>query len=87
MSDDLIWQFPCSFPIKVMGKSDLEFDLLVIEIIRRHVPDLQESAVKARPSKNSNFISVTVTVQADSKEQLDAIYRDLTAHPKVLMTL
>lgn len=87
MSVETLLEFPCQFPIKVMGKSNLEFDLLVIEIVRRHAPDLPDHAVKTRPSKGANFLAVTVTVNATSKEQLDAIYRDLSSHPQVLMAL
>jgi putative lipoic acid-binding regulatory protein len=87
MSEDTFFEFPCQFPIKAMGKADLELDLLVIEIIRRHAPDTKESAVTTRPSKDGNFIAVTVIVEASSKQQLDAIYQDLTAHPHVLMAL
>lgn len=87
MSDESLLQFPCQFPIKVMGKSNLEFDLLVIDIIRRHVPELNERTVSTRPSKDGNYLAVTVTIQAQSKRQLDAIYQDLTGHPHVLMAL
>ncbi|MBM4207513.1 MAG: DUF493 domain-containing protein [Gammaproteobacteria bacterium] len=87
MSDESLLQFPCQFPIKVMGKSNLEFDLLVIDIIRRHVPELNERTVSTRPSKDGNYLAVTVTIQAQSKQQLDAIYQDLTGHPHVLMAL
>lgn len=87
MSEDTLLKFPCQFPIKVMGKSNLEFDLLVVEIVRRHVPNLHEQAVTTRASKDANYLSVTVTVEATSKAQLDAIYRDLTGHPQVLMAL
>ncbi|CAG7857568.1 hypothetical protein MCAMS1_02442 [biofilm metagenome] len=87
MSDETLLKFPCQFPIKVMGRSDLEFDLLVIDIIRRHAPDIQEQAVTSRPSKDGNYLAVTVVVQATSKQQLDAIYQDLTSNPQVLMTL
>ncbi len=87
MSDETLLEFPCQFPIKVMGKSNLEFDLLVIEIVRRHVPDLHELAVKTRASKDANYLAVTVTIKATSKAQLDAIYQDLTSHPQVLMAL
>ena len=87
MSDESILEFPCQFPIKAMGRSDIEFDLLVIDIVRRHAPDLFEQAVTIRPSKDGNYLSVTVLVQATSKQQLDAIYRDLSGHPQVLMTL
>jgi uncharacterized protein len=87
MSDETLLVFPCQFAIKAMGKSDLEFDLLVIEIIRRHVPDLHEQAVATRPSKDANYIAVTVMINATSKQQLDAIYQDLSDHPQVLMAL
>ncbi len=87
MSDETLLEFPCRFPIKVMGKNDREFDFLVLEIVRRHVPELNEQAVTTRPSKDANFLSVTVTIQATSKDQLDAIYRDLSSHPQVLMAL
>ncbi len=87
MSEESLLEFPCQFPIKAMGKTDLELDLLVIEIIRRHVADINEGAITTRPSKDGNYISVTVVIEATSKQQLDAIYQDLTAHPHVLMAL
>lgn len=87
MSEETLLEFPCQFPIKAMGKSNVELELLVIEIVRRHAPNLSENAVKSRPSKDGNYISVTVVVEATSKQQLDAIYRDLTSHPHVLMAL
>jgi putative lipoic acid-binding regulatory protein len=87
MSDETLLKFPCTFPIKAMGKSDLEFDLLVIEIVRRHTPDLHEHAMTTRLSKDGNYLAVTVTIQATSKQQLDAIYQDLSDHPQVLMAL
>jgi uncharacterized protein len=86
MSDETLLEFPCQFPIKAMGKNNLEFDLLVIEIVRRHVPE-NEKAVTTRPSKDGNYLAVTVLIQATSKQQLDAIYQDLTDHPQVLMAL
>ncbi|MGZ5007846.1 MAG: HP0495 family protein [Methylobacter sp.] len=87
MTEETLLEFPCRFPIKAMGKSNIELDLLVIEIVRRHVADLHEGAVSTRPSKDGNYISVTVTVEATSKQQLDAIYQDLSDHPHVLMAL
>jgi len=84
---DTLLEFPCSFPIKVMGKSANDFDSLVFEIIKRHVHDINEGAVKTRDSRKGNFVSVTVTIEARSKEQLDNIYMDLTAHERVIMAL
>jgi uncharacterized protein len=87
MSDETLLEFPCEFAIKAMGKSNLEFDLLVIEIIRHHAPGLYEQSVTTRPSKDGNYLAVTVRIQATSKQQLDSIYQDLSSHPQVLMVL
>jgi len=87
MSEETLLEFPCRFPIKAMGKTGLELDLLVIEIVRRHASDIHESAVTTRLSKDGNYISVTIVVEATSKQQLDAIYQDLTDHPHILMAL
>jgi putative lipoic acid-binding regulatory protein len=80
-------QFPCDFSIKAMGKAEPDFDLLVYKLVRRHAPDIHEGAVRSRPSKGGKWVSVTVTVRAQSKQQLDAIYMDLTAHKKIVMAL
>ena len=85
--DQTLLKFPCDFPIKAMGKSEDDFDALVVEIIRKHCPDLLEGAVKSRLSKAGNYVSVTVTIQARSRNQLDDIYMDLTSNEKVLMAL
>jgi putative lipoic acid-binding regulatory protein len=79
--------FPCAFPIKVMGSAEPGFEALVVEIVRRHAPDLGESAVTRRGSRAGRYLAVTVTVQAQSQAQLDAIYRELSVHPRVLMAL
>jgi len=87
MSDETLLVFPCQFPIKVMGKTSAELDLVVVEIVRRHAPDLHEGAVTTRPSKDGNYLAVTIVIEATSKQQLDAIYQDLSDHPHVLMAL
>jgi len=87
MSEDTLLEFPCQFAIKAMGKTHPELDVLVIEIIRRHSPDITEGAVSSRPSKAGNYTAITVTIEAYSKQQLDAIYRDLSGHPHILMVL
>jgi len=79
--------FPCSFVVKAMGRAEADFVVLVTSIIAEHVPDLAADAVKTRPSKAGNFTAVTATFTATSKEQLDAIYYALSAHPDVLMAL
>ena len=90
MSDDdadSLFNFPCEFPIKAMGKSDCNLDMIVVEIVRRHAPDLSEGATRTRASANGNYLSVTVTVTATSRRQLDAIYQDLVDCEAVIMAL
>jgi len=87
LEHDTAFEFPCQFPIKAMGKNIPNIDAIVVEIVRRHVDDLGEGSVKTRESNGGKFISVTVTIEAQSKAQLDAIYMDLTACPEVLMSL
>ena len=80
-------QFPCAFPIKAMGKSGCDLDMVVVEIVRRHVPDLSEGAVHSRASSHGKYVSVTVVVNATSRAQLDAIYQDLVDCDSVIMAL
>jgi putative lipoic acid-binding regulatory protein len=79
--------FPCQFPIKIVGKADPEFEGAVMQIMRRHVPDLSEGAVSEHYSKEGKYISMTVTITAASQEQLDAIYLALSADSHVIMAL
>ncbi len=80
-------EFPCDFPIKIVGKADLDFQAAALSIIRRHIPNLGEAAVATRYSKGHKYLSLTVIVHATSREQLDTIYRELTADPQILMVL
>jgi putative lipoic acid-binding regulatory protein len=79
--------FPCRFSIRAMGLDQDDFDALVVEIVRRHCPDIGEGSVTTRSSRNGKYLSVKVVIDAQSREQLDAIYDDLTAHERVLMRL
>jgi putative lipoic acid-binding regulatory protein len=88
MSDEeTLFDFPCPFPVKAMGRDDGGFEAVVVGIVRRHAPDLGEGAVTTLPSRGGRFVSVTVTITATSRAQLDAIYADLTEHEQVLMAL
>jgi uncharacterized protein len=80
-------EFPCVFPVKVMGANQADFESLVIEIIERHASIAMEQMVATRLSRNGRFISVTVHVHAESQEQLDNMYREFSAHERVLMML
>lgn len=85
MQDTELMEFPTRFPLKVMGRDEGDFETLVVEIVNRHIAG--ELDVRTRPSRGGRFIAVTVTFEAHSKDQLDALYRELTDHDKVLMAL
>ena len=84
---DTLLEFPCRFPIKVMGKAEEGFESLVVEIVRRHSPDFDDTQVRVRQSSGGKWLSVTVTIEATGKDQLDAIYRELTSHERVAWVL
>lgn len=79
--------FPCAFPIKVMGRSGARFEEIVSEIVFRHAQLFAGEQVYSRPSGSGNFLSMTFVVEAQSQDQLDQIYQDLTACEQVLMAL
>ena len=85
--EETLFEFPCEFPIKAMGKTGPELEGAVIEIINRHVADLSETAIKLNASKGGNYTSITITITAQSKSHLDGIYYELTACEHVLYAL
>ena len=87
MTQPTLFEFPCDFPLKVMGRRSDEFRTLVMEIVERHVGSLDPARVQQRASKDGNYLSVTCTLRAESKEQLDELYRELTACEQVLYVL
>lgn len=87
MSDDSVMEFPCSFPIKLMGRETAVFRKTAREIVEKHTGPLDDDAIESALSRNGRFVSVTITVFAESREQLDNIYRDATAHDDVIMAL
>jgi hypothetical protein len=84
---DSALQFPCDFPIKVVGHQHANFESEVVVRVRQYAPDLGEAAVKSRPSQGGKYLAVTVTVRATSQEQLDAIYQSLSGWDRALMVL
>lgn len=82
--EDLL-EFPCSFPLKALGKGADDFEDLVLSILQRHVATLDDGCVTSRRSKQGKYLAVTVTFVAESKVQLEAIYRELGSHERVLM--
>lgn len=85
--EETLLEFPCKFPIKAFGAADEDFDALVVSLVRKHVPDLGDGSVRKRFSNAGRFVSVTVTITARSRAQLDAIYQELTNEERVMMAL
>ena len=80
-------KFPCDFPIKIMGATHDDFLSTVTEIVHHHAPDFDETNIQTRFSSQGKYLSVTVTIRATSKEQLDNIYLALSSHPLVRIVL
>jgi len=85
--EDSPLEFPCHFPIKVMGATNGAFKGSVIDIVKTHIPEFCDEHIRERPSSNNKYISLTVTVYVSSREQLDNIYRELHTCEHVLMSL
>ncbi len=86
-SQDSLIEYPCEFPIKIMGHARDEFAQTVLEIVLRHAPDFDGAAMELRASRTGKYLSVTCTIRATSREQLDRLYRELSGHPMVTMVL
>lgn len=87
MNEETALQFPCVFPVKVMGPNTADFEAGIVMIGRQHIPDLGEAAIKSRPSKAGKYVSITITFTATSKPQIDNLYRALNGHPDVKFVL
>ena len=79
--------FPTAFPIKIMGRRADGFAQAIVDVVLRHAPDFDPAQIEMRASREGNYLSLTVTINATSREQLDALYRELTSHPMVVMVL
>jgi len=84
---ETLLEFPCEFPLKIMGEAQEGFAEAVAEAVRRHAPDFDATSIETRTSSGGKYISLTCTITATSKAQLDDIYRELTAHPWVKVVL
>jgi hypothetical protein len=82
-----LMEFPCRFPLKIMGERHEAFVATVVEVVRAHAPDVTEADVVLRESSSGRYHSVTLTVTATSRQQLDSIYLSLTSHPLVKVVL
>lgn len=87
MAEESLLEFPCDFPLKVMGRMETGFAQEIVAIVKQHAPEFDESSLQMRPSSKKNYISLTCTIRATSREQLDALYRELCDHRSVVMVL
>jgi len=88
MSDqESLLEFPCDFPIKAMGRCETGFEARALELVRRHVPDFEAERMRIVASSKGNYLSVTFTIRASSREQLDKVYRELCACDDIVMVL
>jgi uncharacterized protein len=85
--EDTLFEFPTDFPVKIMGYANDDFRSLALGIVTRHFGDLPEHRIEERPSSNGKYLSITCTVHAGSKAQLDGLYRELTSCSQVLVAL
>lgn len=79
--------YPCEFPIKVFGLQQPGFAQAVLEVVRKHDPSFVAGSMEMRASSNARYLSLTCTVRALSREQLDALYQELCDHPSIVMVL
>ncbi len=79
--------FPCEYPIRVIGKDEDDFAAFVMEVVSRHVPDLPADSYSFRPSSQGKYLSVAVTFIAESRAQVDGLYKELGSHARVLVAL
>ena len=87
MADESVIEFPCEFPIKMMGRDTPEFRQTMRTIVESHAGHVDDSRVQSAVSRNGSFVSVTITITATSQQQLDDIYREISARDDVMMAL
>jgi len=85
-TDSLI-EYPSDFPIKIMGIMQYTFAQTMVDVVQRHDPDFHAGKMSMRPSSKGNYLALTVTVRATSREQLDNLYRELSSHAMVKVVL
>jgi putative lipoic acid-binding regulatory protein len=86
-SKDTLFEFPCDFPLKVMGRHTDDFRSIVLGIVQKHAGPIEASNIEERPSSSGSYLSLTCTFTAQSKQQLDDLYRELTSHERVMVVL
>jgi len=80
-------QYPTDFPIKILGLNEAGFEAAIADLLRLHAPDFDLASIEVRESRGGRYLSITATINATSRSQLDTIYRALTSHPMVRVVL
>lgn len=86
-TDDSLIEYPCDFPVKILGHTQAGFAQAILEVVRRHAPEFDSASVEMKTSKKGKYLSLTCLIRATSREQLDALYQELCDHPMVVMVL
>jgi uncharacterized protein len=86
-NSESLLKFPTEFPIKIFGLTRENFAQTMLEIVQRHAPDYDGMTMAMRTSAHAKYMSLTVTINATSREQLDNLYRDLSGHEMVTWVL
>jgi putative lipoic acid-binding regulatory protein len=84
---DSLIEYPCDFPIKIFGVAREGFSQAIATVVQAHDAGFDAASIEKRNSSNAKYLSLTCTIRATSREQLDALYRDLSSHPMVKMVL
>ena len=87
MQDASLIEYPCEFPIKIVGHTRAGFAQAILDVVNRHAPDFDGATLQMKSSKHGKYLSITCVVNATSRAQLDALYQELCDHPLVVMVL
>lgn len=87
MTNTTLIEFPCNFPVKIIGTNSSSFFDDIKAIVHEHFPNIEDHCISQNMSQKSNFLAITVTVFVKDQEMLDNFYRELTKHPDIKMVL
>ena len=87
MTETSLIEFPCEFPLKIIGYQQAGYAQSILEVVKRHAPDYDGAGMEMRPSSKGKYLSLTCTIRATSRVQLDALYQALCDHPMVVKVL
>lgn len=86
-SSEEVFSFPCEISLKAIGKDEGDYRQFVVDTVTKYIADLDLARIHTKPSSGDHFLSVTVPLLAQSREQLDEIYNQLSSDPRTKMLL